>query len=89
MDNDNFRYILDAVNAKHERTEKRLFIIIISLIVAIVLYTGIFIWYISLPVEEVASSISQEANDTESTQLIGGDYYGQTDENNDLQTESK
>lgn len=40
---------------------------------------GAFIWYISLPVEETTTTstdISQEADDEDYNQVIGGDFIG-------------
>ena len=33
-----------------------------------------FLWYISLPVEETTTDITQDADDVSSNQIIGGDY---------------
>lgn len=43
----NSQYALDIINGMHERTERRLWQIIIALIVVIILMAGVFIWYIS------------------------------------------
>lgn len=43
----NSQYALDIINGMHERTERRLWQIIIALIVVILLMAGVFIWYIS------------------------------------------
>lgn len=85
MDNEGFRYMLDAVNTKHERTERRLFIIVLILILSLMAISCTFVWYISLPVDEVSSTVEQEANDTTNTQLIGGDFYGEADDKDSTQ----
>ena len=36
-----------------------------------------FIIYCSLPTETSSTTVEQEANDTDNTNLIGGDYNGQ------------
>ena len=43
--------------------------------------------YFVIPVEEY--SVQQEAHDTESTRLVGGDYYGQTEDNIQEETGSR
>lgn len=45
---------------------------------------GIFIWYISLPVEEY--SIDQESDNVSRNFIVGGNYGGETESN--VQTES-
>jgi len=85
MNEDNFRYMMDATNAKHERTERRFFAIVIVLIASLTIMAFSFVWYISLPAEEISTTVTQEANDTDNTKLIGGDYYGEADEENQLQ----
>jgi hypothetical protein len=43
-----------------------------------------FLWYISLPVEETTTDITQDADDGSSNQIIGGDYnVGETEHSND------
>lgn len=43
-----------------------------------------FLWYISLPVEETTTDITQDADDGSSNQIIGGDYnVGETKHSND------
>lgn len=42
---------------------------------------GAFLWYISLPVEEI-STIEQNADDYSDNQIIGGDYIGGKTEDN-------
>ena len=44
---------------------------------------GAFLWYISLPVEEIESTtVEQEADNNTNTQLVGGDYIGGKTEDN-------
>lgn len=43
-----------------------------------------FLWYISLPVEETTTDITQDADDGSSNQIIGDDYnVGETEHSND------
>ena len=44
----NSQYALDIINGMHERTESRLWKIIIALIVVIALMIGLFVWHFSL-----------------------------------------
>jgi hypothetical protein len=37
---------------------------------------GVFVWYISLPVEETETEIEQEADENSYNSVIGGDYIG-------------
>lgn len=50
------------------------------LVIVILVVTMLFV-----PVEEY--SVQQDAKDTDNTQLIGGDYYGETEDN--LQKEKR
>lgn len=44
---------------------------------------GAFLWYVSLPVEEIESTtVEQEADNNTNTQLVGGDYIGGKTEDN-------
>lgn len=72
MDNENF-----ATELLHEvkASSKRWFIAFITVLMLWFATIGIFIWYISLPVEETEYTVDQEANDR-SFNLIGGDYNG-------------
>lgn len=54
--------------------KKRWFIIALVELFIIFAITGIFIWYISLPVED--GNISQSADDNSYNQIVGGDVYG-------------
>jgi hypothetical protein len=42
-----------------------------------------FLWYISLPVEETTTDITQDADDGSSNQIVGGDYNISTTEHSD------
>ena len=47
-----------------------------------------FMWYISLPIEEVTTSYEQDADDNGSNLIIGGDYNGETESNQETQEKS-
>lgn len=54
----------------------------IAFIVALVLWfgtIGLFIWYITLPVDEY--TIEQESDNDSRNLVIGGDYNGETEDN--------
>lgn len=56
---------------------QRWFIAFIVMVVVEVLTIAGFLWHISLPVEEFDRTVLQNAEDTQNTQMIGGDYSGQ------------
>ena len=64
---------------------KRWFIAFIVVLCLWFATIGVFIWYISLPVEEY--SIDQSADDNSSNMVVGGNNYGSQTENK-LQEES-
>jgi hypothetical protein len=67
---------------RKDRTEKRLWIIIIMLIVLLVGTNGAWIWYESQfeAVEEtLTQEVVQDAEDGGSNSFVGGDSYGETD----------
>lgn len=43
---------------------------------------GAFLWYISLPVDEVETTVEQTADDYSNNQIVGGDYIGSKTEDN-------
>lgn len=51
--------------AREERTIKRLTVLLVLLIFCWLATIGIFIWYITLPIEEVTTSQSIDADDSE------------------------
>ena len=60
---------------------KRWFIAFLTVLVLWFATIGVFIWYISLPVDYEGYQIEQEATDR-SFNMIGGDIYGgETDDN--------
>lgn len=74
--------VFESELARSERHIKRLWILVLTLIIVGMIAIGAFVWYISLPVEEVTT---QEVSGSDNTdlQMIGGDYNeGETDKNN-------
>ena len=53
---------------------KRWFIAFVITLVLWFLTIGVFIWYITLPVEEYSISYDQSAENNSQNQIIGGDY---------------
>lgn len=65
---------------------KRWFIAFVVVLILWFATIGIFIWYVSLPIEEY--SIEQTADDNyRSVQIVGGSNYGETE--SDLQAEGE
>ena len=60
------------------------FIIVLCLWFATI---GVFVWYISLPVE-VTDSVEQQSDNNSSNYVVGGDYNGGVSESNEDNTES-
>lgn len=61
---------------------KRWFIAFLAMVVVEIGTVIGFLWYISLPVEEVTAEYSQEMDDIEdstATQMIGGNYNGKNE----------
>lgn len=64
-----------------KNANKRMFIMLcVSLALELITILA-FLWYISLPVEDVYS-IEQDADNSSSNQIIGGDYNGGETEDN-------
>lgn len=62
---------------------KRWFIAFIIVLLLWFATIGAFLWYVSLPVEEIESTtVEQEADNNTNTQLVGGDYIGGKTEDN-------
>lgn len=62
----------------YKQGNKRMFVIIIIMIVMHLLTVGGFLWYITLPIEDSVTEYSQEVEDSEYiNQSIGGDINGE------------
>lgn len=78
---ENEQYPIDILTAFAERTVKRLWIIIILLIVLLVATNAGWIWY-NAQFEDVTTTIEQEVEqdaDSGNNSFVGGDYYGEAD----------
>jgi hypothetical protein len=58
---------------------KRWFAVVIVELLVLLSVTGLFVWYISLPVEEY--SIEQDTDTGGNNYNIGGNYNGETENN--------
>lgn len=78
MDNDSkvSKYILESVMMHFSTMIKRMFIIIITEIILMAAITAGFLWYISLPVEEITESQVMENVDGNNPVQNIGDSYG-------------
>lgn len=73
------QYYVDIVSAMAERTIKRLWIVILILIVVIAGMVTFYIWHESqyMDVEEtITQEVTQEAGSGINS-FVGGDYYGE------------
>lgn len=61
---------------------KRWFIAFIIVLLLWFATIGAFLWYISLPVDEVETTVEQTADDYSNNQIVGGDYIGSKTEDN-------
>lgn len=71
-------------------TSKRWFIAFITVLILWFATIGIFIWYISLPVEEYETyEVEQQSDRNSANNVIGGDYYGFDTESNKENIQAK
>ena len=81
---ENERYHTEIISALAERTIKRLWIIIILLIILLFGSNAAWIWYESqYETVSVVQEVEQEADDNGVNRFIGGDYYGTSESEND------
>ena len=73
---DRERYSIDLLKSMAERTIKRLWVLVILLIVLLVATNGAWLWYESQweTVQETTQTVTQEGSGA--NQFVGGDYYG-------------
>lgn len=68
--------------ARQERTIKRLWVVVLVLIVLLAGTNGAWIWYEN-QFEDVVTTVEQRSDGDSSNYAIGGDYYiGKADDNN-------
>lgn len=78
----------EGAMARQERTIKRLWILVILIIVLLVGTNAGWIWYESqFETVETWQDVEQTADGNGINRFIGGDYYGYDTENSDIYTE--
>jgi len=80
--------VFEGSLSREERNTKRLFILNIILLVLWFSTIGMFIWYITLPVEEISQEQSIETENSENIYQNIGDTYGESYSETDLQEKS-
>ena len=71
-------------------TSKRWFIAFITVLILWFATIGIFIWYISLPVEEYETyEVEQQSDRNSANTVVGGNYYGVETEGNEDSVQAK
>lgn len=78
--NNDIQPLASELLAELKATNKRYFVMLITVMLLWFATVGVFVWYISLPVEE--TEIEQEVDDSNYNQIIGGDYIGGETKNN-------
>ena len=75
------QYTLDIISALTERVIKRLWIVIILLIVLLVASNGAWLWYESQweTVESTTQEVEQITDGGGSNSFVGGDVYGSSE----------
>ena len=73
------QYLIDTITAMTERTLKRLWILIILLVVLLFGSNAAWIWYESQYQEITVTQDVQQDADFGSNHFIGGDYYGESE----------
>ena len=79
-------YVHEADMTRMERSNHRLWILCIILTLILVITNCGWIWYESQweVYEETTQEVTQDARDGGTNRFVGGDYYGETDsQNND------
>lgn len=86
MDENFVSYVaFESSFAREERTIKRLFILNIILLFCWLFTIGIFMLYITLPIEEVTNEQTIEAENSENIYQQMGDTYGESNTEKDIQ----
>lgn len=63
--------VYESSMAREERTIKRMWILILVLVIAWLITIGVGIWYISLPVEEYTNQEVEDVDSSQITQKVG------------------
>lgn len=75
-------FVHEADMTRMERSNHRLWILCIVLMLILVATNAGWIWYESQweVYDETTQEVTQESGDGGSNRFVGGDYYGQTDD---------
>lgn len=76
----NIQYALDSQGARLERSNKRLFVLSVVLIIVLFVSNGLWLYHESQFVDEI--QIEQQSDGDSSNYIIGGNYGGQANDNN-------
>lgn len=82
-------YAHEGMMARMERANRRLWIVILVLILALIASNGAWIWYESQwePYEEsITQEVTQETGNGGDNHFIGGDYNGETNSKDNKNT---
>ena len=79
-------FVFEGELTRMDRTNKRLWILCICLLVALIVTNAGWIWYESqfeYYEESISQEVMQDARDGGTNRFVGGDYYGEADNQND------
>lgn len=71
--------VFEGEMTRRERTERRLWIVIILQIVIMSLMVAFYVWHESQYTDEIITQEVTQDADNGTNQFVGGDYYGSTD----------
>ena len=74
----NLNYVLDSQGSRLERTNKRLFILSIILIIALIATNGLWVAYES-QFKTISIEAEQTADGDSNNYIVGGNYGGETE----------
>ena len=82
------RYAFESAMASNEKTIRRLWIIVLVLIILLAASNGAWIWYESqFEVVETWQDVTQTADGDSDIRFVGGDYYGSDTESQNTHSE--
>lgn len=80
--------IIENDAARQERHNKRMFAIVLTVLIGWLLTIGAFLLYLSLPVDEYTTEQTVDDIDDSSITQIGGDNYGESYDKDNTQEKS-
>ena len=82
------RFAFESATSSLERNNKRLWIVVLVLIILLAVSNGAWIWYESqFEIVETWQDVSQTADGNSDIRFVGGDYYGSVAESSDSYSE--